>query len=208
MKIKSYSVGFLQTNCYFVFDEKTGEAFIIDPGAEPRRLIGEINRYKLRVSGIINTHGHFDHVGGNSVIKKEFNAPVFMNREDCYLLDDPGEGFPPELVQENGYPAAVDRFICEGDVISFGENKLRVINTPGHTPGSICLVYEGKSIFTGDTLFYGSVGRCDLAGGNEAALMKSLGKLKCLPGNTSVFPGHGQKTTISEEINNNPYLKN
>jgi glyoxylase-like metal-dependent hydrolase (beta-lactamase superfamily II) len=195
MFVKLFTVGMLGTNCYVVGDKGSGEAVVIDPGfdteSEAQRILDEAERNGLLIKYIINTHGHPDHNGGNIVLKDHTNAPILIHEADASMLNNP--------------PA--DRTLREGDIIEVGDVKLKVMHTPGHSPGSIALL-AGEYVFSGDTLFAGSIGRYDLPGASLDELVKSLKKLLTLPDRVRVCPGHGPVTNIGEERRSNPFLRN
>lgn len=195
MFVKMFTVGMLGTNCYVVGDKESGEAVLIDPGfdskSESQHILDEIERNGLRIKYIINTHGHPDHNGGNHILKNHNQAPILIHEADASML--------------NGPPA--DCRLHEGEVIEVGNVKLKVIHTPGHSPGSIALLAEDY-VFSGDTLFAGSIGRYDLPGASIEELVNSLKKLLTLPDRVKVCPGHGSVTSIGEERRTNPFLRN
>jgi glyoxylase-like metal-dependent hydrolase (beta-lactamase superfamily II) len=177
MQIKVVKVGSLQTNCYVVIDELSKEAIIIDPADEAAKISPLLAG--LTVPYIIVTHGHPDHFGALDELKKITGAQFLAHQVDNWF-------YRP------------DRSINEGDKIRFGQIELTVYHTPGHTGGGICLYTPGH-LFAGDTLFLHTYGRTDLPGGSEVTMQKSLSRLAKLPGETIVYPGHGQNTTIAEE---------
>lgn len=183
-------VGPLGANCYIVGCKKTGEAVVIDPGGEALRIASEITKKKLLVRFILNTHGHWDHTGANSELRRITRAPLLVHRLDAPGLNDPPDGFLEE----------------EKEVL-FGAYALRVLHTPGHTPGGVCLFGPGAA-FTGDTLFAGSIGRTDLAGGSYESLIQAVReKLFPLGDEVRVYPGHGPPTTIGQERLHNPFFR-
>lgn len=203
MKHITVPVGELSTNCYIVWDETAKKGIVIDPGAEGDRIINEIKKLDLSIEYVVFTHFHFDHVLGYYDIKKYFPAltPLVSEKEEPALSDSSRSllMYANESFEKlSGY-----KTLCEGDEISFGNEKLRVIETPGHTEGSICLYREGI-LFSGDTLFSGSVGRWDFPGGSfKDEIMSVKNKLFTLPDNTLVFPGHGESTSIGYEKKHN-----
>jgi hydroxyacylglutathione hydrolase len=208
-------VGMLQCNCSILGDPVTREAIVVDPGDEVGRILDLLGRHKLTVKAIISTHAHIDHVGGLSRLHQCTGAPVMIHRDDLPLykgLDEQAAflGMPtPEM-------AEIDHLLREGDPLRWGSYEARVIHTPGHTPGSVCLYMPKDSsnvtvpvpqLFAGDTLFAGSIGRTDLWGGSMEQILASLkGKLLELPDETIVYPGHGPTTTIGKERDSNPFL--
>jgi hydroxyacylglutathione hydrolase len=218
-------VGMLQCNCHIVGDPQSREAIVIDPGDDAARIMEVIERHHLKVTAIVITHTHIDHIIGLSRVREATGAPVYVHADDLDLyrmLDVQASWLgwkTPEAVQ-------IDQSVREGDVIRWGHYQAHILHTPGHTPGSICLYMpsdvpgapteagSAKSaasgtgqLFAGDTLFAGSIGRTDLWGGSFAAIIHSLkGKLLELPDDTIVFPGHGDSTTIGRERATNPFL--
>jgi hydroxyacylglutathione hydrolase len=227
-------VGILHCNCSIIGDPVTREALVVDPGDEVTRILDLIGRHRLTVKAIVSTHAHIDHVGGLSKLHQYTGAPVLMHRDDLplYQAMDMQAAFlgilPPELTD-------IDQLLKEGDVLRWGSFEAQVIHTPGHTPGSVSLYLphdagkvtvpgqDGKTaapeesgkiavhapqLFSGDTLFAGSIGRTDLWGGSMDAIMDSLRtKLLHLPDETVVYPGHGPVTSIGKERELNPFLQ-
>ncbi len=188
MKIESLPLGNLWTNCYLLRADDL--VIIIDPAAESDELFQLIGT--RGVDMIINTHGHFDHVGGNSILKEKYGAKILLHQADAALFR---ETVPPEV--------EVDQFIDEGDKI--GAGTLEVLHMPGHSPGSIILVGTGV-IFCGDLIFAGSIGRTDFPGGSSRDMTTSLQRLAALPGDYTLYPGHGPTTTLAKERAMNPFL--
>jgi glyoxylase-like metal-dependent hydrolase (beta-lactamase superfamily II) len=209
-------VGLLQCNCSIIGDPVTREALVIDPGDEVNRILALLGRHKLTVKAIVSTHAHIDHVGGLAKLHQYTGAPVLMHRDDLQLYQgmDVQAAYlgvaTPDLTD-------IDQLLKEGDVLRWGGFEARVIHTPGHTPGSVCLylphdagniTVPAPQLFAGDTLFAGSVGRTDLWGGSMEQILDSLRlKLMQLPEETVVYPGHGVLTTIGEEKQSNPFVK-
>ena len=200
-------VGPLQCNCSIVGDESSREAIVIDPGDEISTVLSILTKHSLTVKQIVVTHAHIDHVGGAMKLKRATGAPILLNENDSALLamlDVQASWLgmrPPGDV-------LIDQSVAEGDVIKAGSLQTQVLHTPGHTEGSICLMFAPqKLLIAGDTLFAGSIGRTDLPGGNHKKIIDSLkGKLLSLPDETLVIPGHGPQTTIGRERESNPFL--
>ena len=207
MIVETFPVGMLECNCTILGSEQTREAIIIDPGDDVPAIIARLERHKLTAKYIIATHGHIDHVGGFKEIKEATAAPVYLHERDLFLYEAlPMQArllgiTPPDATE-------IDDHLSEGDELGCGEIKVKVYHTPGHTPGSICFHQDEGSLFAGDTLFLGSIGRTDLWGGSLSEIMDSLkGKLMTLPEETVVIPGHGPATTIGQEKQFNPFLR-
>jgi hydroxyacylglutathione hydrolase len=200
MHIETFTVGMLSTNCYVVDSQKTKEAIVIDPGLdfpmEAKQIFDYITAGKLQVNLILNTHGHQDHISGDATFQKKYGAPIYIHKYDASSIE--------ELEKDN---SPVPVLLEEGSLIKFGGETLTVMHTPGHTPGSICLLGD-KFVFTGDTLFAGGIGRTDFAGGSIDDMRVSLRKLTRLPDYFLVYPGHGPTSIIVEEKSVNPFLDN
>lgn len=198
MLIKCLTVGQIETNCYVVADEETLECVVIDPGDESNTILDYIEDHRFTVKYIFLTHGHFDHTMAVSAVHAETGATVCMNEKDAgAVLDNAPFRFnPPEGTI----------WYKEGDVFRVGSLTFEVMETPGHTPGGVCLLC-GDAIFTGDTLFRDSCGRTDLYGGDMNTLMRSLKRLSDLPGDYEVYPGHMGPSTLSRERMYNYYLR-
>jgi hydroxyacylglutathione hydrolase len=208
MKTRSFEVGSFSTNCYVVGCAETKEAVIIDPGfdtkSEAEIIIKYVEENCSKLKTIVNTHGHPDHTCGNGLVKNRFNVPIAIHKDDAYLIGTLGKRLAEAFNLTNHSPPA-DILLDDGSLLEFGKEKLEVIHTPGHSPGSISLL--GKNvIFTGDTLFASSIGRTDFPESSEKEMQISLKRLKDLPDNLTVYPGHGPATTLGKEKRDNPFL--
>lgn len=198
-------VGPLQVNCFILADEKTKEAVIIDPGDDAQEILKIIKDKGFKVRYIVNTHGHFDHVGANSTVKEATGAELLIHEGDAPVMASAPQHSRSFGMNPVSSPPA-DRYVKHGDVINAGEISLKVLHTPGHSPGGICLLEQGM-VFTGDALFAGSIGRTDLPGGDLMTLLRSIKtNLMILPDETKVFCGHGPASTIGDERRENPFL--
>lgn len=202
---KKIIVGELGVNCYIVYSGSSKKCFVLDPGDESGRIIDIINDMKLIPEVVILTHAHMDHCGGVSGILNEFNVPLLMHKEDLPVLRSK---INMEIAASLGLsiPTAPDRYFSKGEKIEGIGIELEVVHTPGHTPGSVCLGTDNL-LFTGDTLFAGSVGRTDLPGGDFGILQNSLDVLKNFPSDTIILPGHGDSTTLEKEMVYNPFMQ-
>ncbi len=206
MIIKKLEVGPIMANCYILGCDRTGKAAVIDPGDEADRILMALSESKLTVEYLINTHGHFDHVGANARLKEATGAKLMIHRDDAPMLTDLTSAAATFGLRAENSPAP-DGFLADGDKISFGDITLTVIHTPGHSKGGVSLHTEGV-VFSGDTLFAGSIGRTDLPGGNYDTLIESIkNRLLCLDKKTIVYPGHGPETSILQEERMNPFLR-
>ena len=198
MLIKTIPVGQLMTNCYVVTDEKTLDCAIIDPGDESGTILDYVEENKLHVKAIFLTHGHFDHQMGLPEVREETGAPVYVNGKDAFL---PGE-------RASSFKFGADEkvnFYKEGDTVKVGNLEFHVLETPGHSPGSVVLLCE-NAMFSGDTLFRDSCGRTDLEGGDMNVILGSLRRLASLEGNYEVYPGHMDVTDLDRERRFNYYM--
>ena len=210
INVELFTVGPLFTNCYLVYCSQTREAIVIDPGfgnvREAEDFLRKILQRKLNLKFIVNTHGHPDHTSGNGFLKEKTSAPILIHRFDASKLGESRKVVYESLGFELYSPPA-DIFIDEGDIIKFGNASLKVLYTPGHSKGSVSLVGE-NCVFSGDTLFAGSIGRYDFPDSSFEEIMHSLKeKILILPDDFIVYPGHGPITTIGEEKRNNPFLR-
>ncbi len=198
MHIKTLTVGPIETNCYVVSDEQTKECAVIDPGAESGTIMDYIESAGLKCCCILLTHAHFDHVGAVAELMEETGAPLYMNALDNGVSIGGGDEVfnAPEGTH----------FYSEGDTVQVGPLEFRVIHTPGHTPGGVCLVCQ-DALFSGDTLFRDSCGRTDFAASSTDDMLASLRRLSALPGDYEVFPGHMSATTLERERRMNYFMR-
>ncbi len=205
MIIKTYVAGPIQANNYLVIDEESKEAVLIDCSERKQEILDEVKNQQLKVKYILLTHGHFDHALGVNDMQKELNAPAFVNKFDIPQLESTSSIMSAFGIQGAANPA-VTHFIESGDDFSIGKHKINILETPGHTEGGVCYLIDDK-LFSGDTLFYESVGRTDLMGGDFKKLHNSVVNILFnLDQNTTVYPGHGSSTTIGYEKNNNEII--
>jgi len=206
---ETVAVGPLQCNCYVLGCEETREALLIDPGDEADLIVPLLEKHGLNVKYILSTHAHIDHVGDLEKMKQVTGAQALLHEEDVVLY----QNLPVQAAWLGiSVPVAtkIDNFVSQGDAIRFGQHSGEVLFTPGHTPGSVCLhLPEARGrLFSGDTLFHRSIGRTDLWGGSQEAILQSIReKLLHLDDQTLVYPGHGQPTTIGQERRLNPFLQ-
>ncbi|MBW2568296.1 MAG: MBL fold metallo-hydrolase [Deltaproteobacteria bacterium] len=206
MIIEKLAVGPLMANCFILGCEKTKEAVVIDPGDETDKILRSLAELGLTVKYIINTHGHFDHVGGNKEMKEATGADILINSLDAPMLSQLSTTAASFGLSTDNSPPP-DQTLEDGDTISFGIITLKVIHTPGHSQGGVALFTDGN-LFVGDTLFAGSIGRSDLPGGDMHTLISSIkNKLFVLNDDVKVFPGHGPDTTIGQEKRTNPFVR-
>ena len=206
MKILQLEVGSLGTNCYIPYCETTKKAVVIDPGGDAARIMAAINREGLSVEAIINTHGHADHVLANTKVKEATGAPLWIHGADADMLGSGARNLSAYMGASTSCGTA-DRLLAEGDVLTIGHFSLKVLHTPGHTPGGISLVAD-NAVFVGDTLFAESIGRTDFPGGSYSQLIQSIKtKLMTLNDDFKAYPGHGPATTIGWERRQNPFIQ-
>jgi hydroxyacylglutathione hydrolase len=205
MILETAEVGKVQCNCYVVGCDKTKEGVIIDAGGDADIIEELVKRNGLVIKYYLCTHGHFDHVEGLSDLLKKYKAPILLHEADLPLYSDlPGQGSIFGMLLE---PTPLcNHFVKDGDKLAFGELEITVLHTPGHSPGSVSY-RSGTLVFTGDTVFAGSIGRTDLPGGSYEQLITSAReKIMCLDEGTRLYPGHGPATTVGVEKKHNPYL--
>lgn len=202
MRIRRLTLGALDTNCWLVDDAKGGSLLVVDPADEPQVILEAIG--DMPVEAVVLTHGHFDHLGAVAEVLEVTGAPLLVHESDAPdITTAAGTGGAPFGFLTVSPPA--ERVLVDGDTVVAGEVSLKVVHTPGHTPGSMCLYAEGH-LLTGDTVFAGSIGRTDFRGGDMAAMRRSIARLAELPDDTRIYPGHGPESTIGRERRVNPFF--
>lgn len=209
MFLKQIQVGNMAVFAYLIGCPETGEGLVVDPAAGIDQIMAEADANKINIRYIVNTHGHVDHISGNADMKNRTNADIIVHSDDASMLVST-PGMILRMFGAKPSPPA-DKTVKDGDTIDIGTVKLKVLHTPGHTPGGMCLFVDGH-VLTGDTLFVGGVGRTDLPGGSWRVLLKSIqDKLLCLPDETKVLPGHNygstRTSTIGKEKKMNAFLR-
>ena len=195
MNVKTLSLGAYQTNCYLAWEDGSDTCIVIDPGYEPETVLQQAQKLGKTIEAILLTHGHFDHVGGVRTLAADTDCDVYLCEADLSM--------PPQMTAG---PLYYTHTYGEGDVLQLAGMTIRVLHTPGHTPGSVCLL-AGDTLFSGDTLFQGSCGRTDLPGGSWSQILQSLKRLAALEGNYWVRSGHGPDSTLADEKKWNPYMR-
>ena len=195
LKVYAMALGAYQTNCYIIHEETSKSCCVIDPGYDADRILDKLETLGLSLEAVLLTHGHFDHVGAVKDLAAETQCDVYLHPDDLSM--------PPMMTAGALY---YTKTYAEGSRLKLAGLDIAVLHTPGHTPGSVCLLAD-TAIFSGDTLFQGSCGRTDLPGGDWATIGKSLKRLAALEGNFWVYPGHGPSTTLRDEKKYNPYMR-
>ena len=206
MKVETYELGPVMTNCYFTINEDTKETIIVDPADRADIIIKKVNEESLRPVAILLTHGHFDHISAAEELAKEYHLPIYAAKEEKEIAESPTLNFSTAM--RKNISLTPTNLLEDNDVIQLAGMNIKVIHTPGHTAGGVCYLFEeSKILFSGDTLFAGTVGRADLPTGNLDTLLHSVNhKLMKLSDDITVFPGHGENTTIGYERKTNPYV--
>ena len=197
--------GSFQVNCYIIYDSILKKAIIIDPGEQVQKVINKIDALDLKPELLINTHGHFDHIFSDDIIREKYNIPLAIFKDDTEMLSDDNLNFS-KYMDKSIIIRQADIIFDKEEIKETSFCKYRVLHTPGHSKGSICILID-NILFSGDTVFKNSIGRTDLIGGAYNELIQSLDKIKRLPEDIIVYPGHGLFTTLKDEMNNNPYFK-
>lgn len=204
MIIETIPVGTLETNCYVIAGDAAGPGVVIDPGDDSARVLSAAERLGIHIEKILVTHGHWDHIGALADMAEATGAEVLVHEQDAEYLADPNKNLSALVFERREGHA--DRTVEDGEVITVGDLEIRVIHTPGHTPGGMSLLVEAN-LFCGDLIFYDSIGRTDLPGGDRDKMHQSVhGKAMTLPDDTNIYPGHGPPTTVAREREHNPYL--
>ncbi|MEB3012690.1 MBL fold metallo-hydrolase [Parvimonas sp. D2] len=206
MNIKRIVVGVYAVNCYIVYnDNKNG--FIVDPGGDSDDIIKFVDEEKINLEFILLTHGHADHIGAAKIIKEKYNLPIYASIKEKELLKDSIINLSKSIPPFKGIELIADKWLYDEEIIDFHGEKLSIMETPGHTVGSICILMDGV-LLSGDTLFRMSIGRSDLATGSFDEIINSVKKLYNLKKDYRVLPGHGAESTLQFEKENNPFMKN
>ena len=206
MRITKIPTSGFSANCWLLCDEVSGAAAVIDPDVKLNVVLSVLAEQNATLTMILLTHGHFDHIGAVDALRDATGAQLFIHEKDAPMLTDATANASAIFFAERQTYRAANRFLKGGDALRLGENTVVVRHTPGHTPGSVCFV-AGDALFTGDTLFKDSIGRTDLPGGSEKQMTESLRRLRFMPGDYAVYPGHGETTTLQRERLYNAYFQ-
>lgn len=207
LKVEGYPVGYMETNCYLVTDEESSHRFVVDPGCwdgSLKRLLLKVEEGELDY--ILLTHGHFDHILGVLDVQKRYGGKIVIHKNDSDCFVNKERSLMRSMGASGELPPKADILVKDGDKLPFGNGFITVMHTPGHSEGSVCYLIDNL-VFSGDTLFYGSIGRTDFDYGSHDDIMKSIRRLAALEGDRKVYPGHGMLTTLERERKNNIYLK-
>ena len=207
MKIEKFPLGILGANCYLLINEETKDTVVVDPGGHSKKFTAYIEEEKLNLVAILLTHGHYDHMMAVNELRQEWKIPIFASKAEKETLSNPEINLSLEW-EGRGYTVEADEYLEDGQEIELAGSKIRMYLTPGHTEGSCCYYFEEEELLmSGDTIFEGNCGRCDLPGGSFAQMQISLHKIiDHLPQEVQIYPGHGNETSIRHEKSYNPYL--
>ena len=206
VKIKKVVSGELGINCYIIYDDETLKALIVDPGEDGDKVIAAIEAERLIPELLINTHGHYDHILSDDKIREKYKIPLAIHKDEVEMISDPQKNASVYFAKPTSVKAP-EILLSDGEIVSLSFAKFKVIHTPGHSKGGICLLFDGFLI-SGDTLFAGTIGRTDFPGGDFGEMENSLKKLAVLDPSTVIYPGHASRTTLANELRHNPYLQN
>ena len=205
MRLQTFALGMLAANCYLLGCGE-GICCIFDIGESPALLLQTLKEQQLTVGAILLTHGHYDHIAGVEEVRALSGAPVYIHQADAGMLTDGRANLAYQLTDAPFRKVQNFTTVTDGDVLHVGSRDIQVLHTPGHTPGGVCYLTE-EMLFSGDTLFCGSIGRTDFPGSDPAQMQNSLKKIATLPDALQVFPGHGSATDMAREKHGNPYLR-
>jgi glyoxylase-like metal-dependent hydrolase (beta-lactamase superfamily II) len=205
IKVKKIISGSLDENCYVVYDSENLNAAIIDPGEDGDKVVLEIEKDGFNPEILINTHGHYDHIFSDDKIRAKFQIPLAIHKDEVPMLSDTYKNVSA-VVGISGTVKAPDILLEDNQEVKLSFTSFKVIHTPGHTKGGICLLFD-KFLITGDTIFAGTIGRTDFDGGDYEEMRASLYKIKNLDSSLVIYPGHGNRTILANELRYNPYLK-
>jgi glyoxylase-like metal-dependent hydrolase (beta-lactamase superfamily II) len=204
IEYKRLTVGQIQTNCYLIFFSGSQKCIILDPGDEASRIMEQVKENNLTPVALLLTHCHIDHCGGVNELAEYYKVPLILHQEEVKMVESYNSTGMAAILNLT-YPSKFDTLITEDSTLDLLEDRLEIIHTPGHSPGSICVKYRG-TIFSGDTVFAGSIGRTDLPGGDFTVIQQSLQRIKSLPPETVILPGHGEPTRLDMELDYNPFF--
>ena len=205
MKIVNIPTTAPQANCWLCWDDESRLAVLIDPPSSTAKVEAIVEQNGLTICRILLTHGHFDHIFGADAFRDKYGVPLAIHEADAEMLTDPMKNASALFFRENHVYRSAETLLRDGDEIPLGDSVIRVMHTPGHTPGSVCYAI-GKDYLTGDTLFRRSIGRTDLPGGDWTTMRETLNRLSELPDNVRIYPGHGDVSDVAYEKTYNPYL--
>ena len=206
MKTAVFSLGSMQTNCYFLIPDNSNKCIIVDPAADFERIEEKLKLRNLTPETVIITHGHFDHIMALSELRDKYDVEVLIHELDNELIIDPNKSLMKFYTGNAVGEKSADRLLHDGDIIEFHGTKIEVMHTPGHTPGSCCFIFE-RTMICGDTIFRGNIGRYDFFGGDYESMMRSVERIKNLSGDYKILPGHGASSKLSYERENNIYMR-